>query len=492
MLRVKVQCGKKRFEVEVLRQGSVGDLRLAVTPHLEGEEYAACRDGGGRQQCRIICAGKTLTGNSARLSDYSINDGAAFLVRGVEEVAEGDTAQSHATPAPAVPTPQPDAVIAGDEDDEDAALQLALRLSAEEATSPAVAPEPIDEEMDEDLRAALKLSEEEDAKAKEEERKKGDAAPDTPAEEDLKEIDFERFDSDNVVAGDDTLERLREYYSETNRYVDAQFPPLPKSIYLDPRDAERWACSNCGRANPLPPMQPPPTTQQEAEEQNRKLESIRCACGGRPTHVQQVNIVNRPTVWLRPGTHCDGCLLILSHTQGVQDAHSLVSRQCTHFIRDDMTQNTVGGSYKVVRDTPRPEDVYQGALGNCWFGGALSCVAMHADLVSNMLVTPDYSPIGAYVVQLHHSGSWRRILIDDTFPCSATWEGRIEPTSGTIYFSRGGHMCYAKAARQSLWVPLVEKAAASCLHPTAPCRGGRWRRRCRCSRGTPVIQCSSG
>ena len=184
-----------------------------------------------------------------------------------------------------------------------------------------------------------------------------------------------------------------------------------------------------------------------------------------------VNIVNRPSVWLRPGTRCAGCELIFSHTQGVKDVQGMVSRQCTHYIRDDITQNTVGGLYKVVRDKPRAEDVYQGALGNCWFGGALACVAERPALVSNMLVTSDYNPLGAYMVKLHHNGAWRSLLIDDSFPCSKAWEGRMDP-NGTIYFSRGGHMCFAKAARQSLWVPLVEKAAAKLFGSYGALSGG--------------------
>ena len=243
------------------------------------------------------------------------------------------------------------------------------------------------------------------------------------------------------------------------RYVDAQFPPLPKSIYLDPLDAERWRCVQCGKNNPLPPVMEPPTTQQEAEQQQQRLNSVGCSCGGKPTHVQQVNIVNRPTTWLRPGSSCDGCALLYSYQPLIKNPGEFITRQCTHYIRDEMTHNTLG-SYKVIRDTPRPEDVYQGALGNCWFGGALACVANHHSLVEAMLVTRDYSPIGAYVVQLHHSGSWRKILLDDTFPCSTPWEGKIDEVTQNVHYSRGGHMCYAKAARQSLWVPLVEKAAA--------------------------------
>ena len=43
------------------------------------------------------------------------------------------------------------------------------------------------------------------------------------------------------------------------------------------------------------------------------------------------------------------------------------------------------------RQTPaqaaRPEDVCQGALGNCWFAGALSVVAQLPELIDRICVT---------------------------------------------------------------------------------------------------------
>ena len=100
----------------------------------------------------------------------------------------------------------------------------------------------------------------------------------------------------------------------------------------------------------------------------------------------------------------------------------------------------------------------QGAIGNCWFAGALSVVAQRPDLIDKLILTKKYNRHGAYLVQLNHAGRWRGMLIDDLFPCSKPWEGRVE--GGKIYFAQGGELSYLQSRRRQLWVPLLEKAAA--------------------------------
>ena len=92
------------------------------------------------------------------------------------------------------------------------------------------------------------------------------------------------------------------------------------------------------------------------------------------------------------------------------------------------------------------------------FAGALSICAEKPGLIDKLLITKEYNRWGAYHVRLCHAGVWRGILLDDLFPCSKMWEGRI--AGGTIYFSRGGELSYLQSRRRQLWVPLIEKAAA--------------------------------
>jgi len=165
--------------------------------------------------------------------------------------------------------------------------------------------------------------------------------------------------------------------------------------------------------------------------------------------------MHRPAVWLRPAPgNSDPVTEMLYPT--VTDT-SIRSRLCTGFIRDDMN-NTLGSSWAVIRSEARPEDVVQGAIGNCWFAGSLSVVAQKSELISKLFVTKEFNKHGAYLVQLCHAGTWIGILLDDLFPCSKAWDGRID--GGTIHFARGGELSYLQSRRRQLWVPLIEKAAA--------------------------------
>lgn len=114
-------------------------------------------------------------------------------------------------------------------------------------------------------------------------------------------------------------------------------------------------------------------------------------------------------------------------------------------IRDDVTMQIGGAAWTVFREEPRSDDVRQGALGNCWFVGALSVVAERPDLIRNMFLggSDQINPNGAYQLRLCRDGLWHVVLVDDLFPCTNL-----------------DMLAYSKAARRQIWVPLVEKAAA--------------------------------
>ena len=52
----------------------------------------------------------------------------------------------------------------------------------------------------------------------------------------------------------------------------------------------------------------------------------------------------------------------------------------------------------VFRDEPRPDDIRQGGVGNCWFVCALSCLAEYPDALKQIIPTHEYNPAGAYQV----------------------------------------------------------------------------------------------
>lgn len=104
--------------------------------------------------------------------------------------------------------------------------------------------------------------------------------------------------------------------------------------------------------------------------------------------------------------------------------------------------------WRVFQSDPRPADISQGALGNCWFCGSLAALAEKPCLVKRLFVDDyskrgDSSPVGAYLVRLCDGGRWQYALLDDMFPCNQV-----------------KMLAFSGARRNQLWVPLIEKAYA--------------------------------
>lgn len=230
-----------------------------------------------------------------------------------------------------------------------------------------------------------------------------------------KVVSFERLEDVEKVA-QEQVEMINQMYREEGiPFVDPSFPPIARSLYQEDSSASSWRCRTCNARNALPP----PPSEEEAfrllHDPAKRGESISCSsCGA--THMR-LETALRPSGWRRPRE-----------------------------LRDDVTFQYSNVPWVVFRDEPRPEDIRQGTVGNCWLVCALSCLAEQPANLRRIVLTREYNHAGAYQVRLCLAGEWHTVLIDDVFPTDAL-----------------NCLAYLKAARRSLWGPLIEKAAAK-LH----------------------------
>jgi len=258
------------------------------------------------------------------------------------------------------------------------------------------------------------------------------AAPRAPAAARRAAAAFERIECVESVAAEQ-LEVINLMYKEDGiNFVDPSFPPAAASLYVDATSALAWRCSACKARNPIPPginTFDEVLEMMRQAQQTQKMRYVACGTCGQEHPLQEVAM--RPTDWVRPNG-----------------------------LRDDLTLQTSKVPWQIFRGEPRADDIRQGGVGNCWFVCALSVLADDAlckrlaamgqgeaySPLKQLVLTKSFNAAGAYQVRLCRAGEWHTVTVDDTFPVNAL-----------------GTLAYLKAARRSLWGPLLEKAAAK-LH----------------------------
>lgn len=270
-------------------------------------------------------------------------------------------------------------------------------------------------------------------------------------------VEFQRWGENMKEIDENTFsEIVAACVSDGKFFCDEKFPANDKSLFFRGEAARSsWTCHDCNKSNPMP--------SEEVLEQYRKRNPSREQIQEFFTFISRTNPMLAMTMQSNPSAavqlmvqsmsgdstaplpplkcrHCNG-----EFPLGVLEAKPAMWLRPSD-IRDEVTATYGSGApWKLFRDDPRPDDVKQGAVGNCWFLGALSIMAhQRPQLIRSLFpYNQEYSEQGVYLVRLCKDGLWRYVVIDDNLPCN-----------------RNKGLCYTSAARRQLWAPLIEKAAA--------------------------------
>ncbi|CAM9563682.1 unnamed protein product, partial [Laminaria digitata] len=104
----------------------------------------------------------------------------------------------------------------------------------------------------------------------------------------------------------------------------------------------------------------------------------------------------------------------------------------------------------------KPQDIRQGAVGDCWFLAGLAVISERRDLIARVLGGNGLlsDNVGCYEVNLFKDGRWESVLVDSWLPC--------KDPSGLKGKEKGlDHLpAFAKASNNQIWPCIVEKAFA--------------------------------
>ena len=119
---------------------------------------------------------------------------------------------------------------------------------------------------------------------------------------------------------------------------------------------------------------------------------------------------------------------------------------------------------KLIRDRITVDDLAQGAVGNCFFIGALSAIASDRPKDIEELFACWDEQAGVYGVMFFKQGGWEWVIVDDFVPITVDRSGGRFP----LYASST-----ADAADVELWPMIVEKAYAK-MHYSWDSIDGGW------------------
>ena len=179
---------------------------------------------------------------------------------------------------------------------------------------------------------------------------------------------FERWEEVEKVA-QAQVDAINALYKEEGvTFVDPSFPPTNRALYLSDETATTWQCKACSKRNQLPPRPDEQQLLRLMTDPNAAGRLIKCSFCSHETSMLECAL--RPAGWGRP-----------------------------HELRDDVTFQFSTVPWVLVRAEPRPDDIRQGHVGNCWFVCALSALAEDRANIDRILLTKDLNHAGVYQVR---------------------------------------------------------------------------------------------
>jgi len=109
----------------------------------------------------------------------------------------------------------------------------------------------------------------------------------------------------------------------------------------------------------------------------------------------------------------------------------------------------------VFKESVSPNDINQGALGNCYFLSALSSLAEFHQNIENRFETKQINAAGIYLLTFYVNGVLTPVVVDDWIPVT-----------------RSKKPAFASTKDEELWVILLEKAWSKLHYTYARTEGG--------------------
>lgn len=113
-------------------------------------------------------------------------------------------------------------------------------------------------------------------------------------------------------------------------------------------------------------------------------------------------------------------------------------------------------SVQLVKDGFNPNDIHQGAIGDCWLLSAMSSLAEHPEAVKPLIIEREVNRAGLYHVQVFDgpSQSWRVLSVDTLVPTIAP----VECCCRT--FGKQDQLIATASREGELWPAVLQKALA--------------------------------